>query len=279
MLQRTVAVASFLRFLRGERTVVAAGSSQQGRIEGSADVHVFGRFGGTIHSLGAVVIERGGRVDGPVEATSVVVRGELYGNARASGQLRIDGGMLEGDAAYGSLEVKGGGTIRGKTHSLPPAAAEGLPPAAFAPALPVAAESPPPPAAFAPLRAATTESVPPDADYAEAAAAFGSSPPAAAFVPAFPIAAESAPPPAAATGVAGDSLAPEASASDARDDDALALQAAPPTGAEAEPSQELELHEAGSPPPFRPSPLPPLPGPARVRRLPLPPRRPSLPAP
>ncbi len=69
---------------RGRReSVLGAGVTIEGKIEGDADVRIAGKFKGEIQIKGDLIIERGARLAAKVSAANVTLGGELDGNVAA----------------------------------------------------------------------------------------------------------------------------------------------------------------------------------------------------
>src|SRR5262245_6950080 len=65
-------------------SVVAAGLTIEGKIEGTGNVRVAGRFKGNVSVKGEVTIEPGASIDGEVKAETVFVGGEVRGQIVSS---------------------------------------------------------------------------------------------------------------------------------------------------------------------------------------------------
>src|ERR1700685_3159058 len=98
----------------GGESVIAANLTIEGKIEGSGNVRMAGRFKGDVRIDGNFSIEPGAHLTGQVLAGIVVVGGELQGNIesakRGDGQ---EGGVIVGDVKAGSITVAAGSRMRG----------------------------------------------------------------------------------------------------------------------------------------------------------------------
>ena len=100
-----------------KESVLAAGLTIEGKIEGSGNVRVAGNFKGDIHVQGNLTIEQGARITGSVRANTVVVGGELEGNIDAATRVELlQTGVLNGDLKAGSLTVTAVSRMRGRAE-------------------------------------------------------------------------------------------------------------------------------------------------------------------
>jgi len=98
-------------------SVLAAGLTIEGKIEGNGNVRVAGRFKGTINVKGELTIEPGASIDGEVRAETVMVAGEVRGHIIARSRVEFkESGTLIGDLKAGSLTVAAGSKMRGKVE-------------------------------------------------------------------------------------------------------------------------------------------------------------------
>lgn len=101
----------------GSESVIAAGITIDGKIEGSGHVRVAGHFKGDIHVDGDLTIESGAKVTGGVRAVTVTIAGELSGNIEAASRVDLrETGVLTGDLKAGSLTVAAGSRMRGQAE-------------------------------------------------------------------------------------------------------------------------------------------------------------------
>lgn len=102
---------------RGSESIVAAGLTIEGKIEGSGNVRVAGRFKGNINVRGELTIEPGASIDGEVKADTVFVGGEVRGQIVSTSLIELrESGTLVGDLKAGSLMVAAGSKMRGKVE-------------------------------------------------------------------------------------------------------------------------------------------------------------------
>lgn len=100
-----------------KESVLAAGLTIEGKIEGSGNVRVAGNFKGDVHVQGNLTIEQGAKITGSVRANTVVVGGELEGNIDAATRVELlQTGVLNGDLKAGSLTVAAGSRMRGRAE-------------------------------------------------------------------------------------------------------------------------------------------------------------------
>jgi cytoskeletal protein CcmA (bactofilin family) len=101
----------------GKESLIAAGLTIEGKIEGSGHVRIAGNFKGDVHVQGNLTIESGAKVTGGVRANTVVVGGELEGNIDAASRVELlQTGVLNGDLKAGSLTVAAGSRMRGRAE-------------------------------------------------------------------------------------------------------------------------------------------------------------------
>jgi cytoskeletal protein CcmA (bactofilin family) len=98
----------------GGESVIAANLSIEGKIEGSGNVRMAGRFKGDVRIDGNFSIEPGAHLTGQVLAGIVVVGGELQGNIASAKRVDVlEGGVIVGDVKAGSITVAAGSRMRG----------------------------------------------------------------------------------------------------------------------------------------------------------------------
>lgn len=100
-----------------KESVLAAGLTFEGKIEGSGHVRISGRFKGDVHVDGMLTIEAGAHLAGSVRAASVIVAGEIEGNIESAHKVELhQTGVVNGDVNAGSLSVAGGARMRGRAE-------------------------------------------------------------------------------------------------------------------------------------------------------------------
>jgi cytoskeletal protein CcmA (bactofilin family) len=100
-----------------KESVLAAGLTFEGKIEGSGHVRISGRFKGDVHVDGMLTIEAGAHLAGSVRAGSVIVAGEIEGNIESAQKVELhQTGVVNGDVNAGSLSVAGGARMRGRAE-------------------------------------------------------------------------------------------------------------------------------------------------------------------
>ncbi|HEY3655605.1 MAG TPA: polymer-forming cytoskeletal protein [Steroidobacteraceae bacterium] len=98
----------------GGESVIAANLSIEGKIEGTGNVKMAGRFKGDVRIDGNFSIEPGAHLTGQVLAGIVVVGGELQGNIESAKRVDVlEGGVIVGDVKAGSITVAAGSRMRG----------------------------------------------------------------------------------------------------------------------------------------------------------------------
>jgi cytoskeletal protein CcmA (bactofilin family) len=102
---------------KGSESIVAAGLMIEGKIEGTGNVRVAGRFKGNVNVKGELTIEPGASIDGEVKADTVFVGGEVRGQIASTSLIEFkESGTLVGDLKAGSLTVAAGSKMRGKVE-------------------------------------------------------------------------------------------------------------------------------------------------------------------
>lgn len=98
-------------------SILSAGLTIEGKIEGAGNVRVAGRFKGNVNVKGEFTVESGASVHGEVRADSVLVGGEVRGQIVATSRVEFkETGTLIGDLKAGSLAVAAGSKMRGKVE-------------------------------------------------------------------------------------------------------------------------------------------------------------------
>ena len=98
-------------------SVISAGLTIEGKIEGAGHVRIAGHFKGDVQVQGNVTIEPGAKLTGGVQADTVVIGGELAGNINAAARVELlQTGVLIGDLKAGSLIVAAGSRMRGQAE-------------------------------------------------------------------------------------------------------------------------------------------------------------------
>lgn len=101
----------------GKESLIAAGLTIEGKIEGAGHVRIAGNFKGDVHVQGNLTIEAGAHLTGGVRANTVIVGGELEGNIDAAARVELlQTGVLNGDLKAGSLTVAAGSRMRGRAE-------------------------------------------------------------------------------------------------------------------------------------------------------------------
>ena len=97
-----------------------------GEIEGNEDMHVEGRFKGSIKITGNILVGPTGVVDANVEAENIIIQGKINGNVLARHQLEIQSmGQLIGDCSAQSIDIKEAAIFEGRSSMLKSAASPG----------------------------------------------------------------------------------------------------------------------------------------------------------
>jgi len=98
-------------------SLLAAGLTIEGKIEGNGNIRVAGRFKGNVNVNGELIIEPGASIDGEVKAETILVGGEVRGHIVSKSRVEFkESGTLIGDLKAGSLTVAAGSKMRGKVE-------------------------------------------------------------------------------------------------------------------------------------------------------------------
>ena len=93
-----------------------------GDIQGNEDLHVEGRFKGSINISGNIFVGQTGVIEADIEADNVVIQGKIHGNVLARKQLEIQAlGELIGDCSAQSIDIKEGAVFEGRSKMVRPA--------------------------------------------------------------------------------------------------------------------------------------------------------------
>jgi cytoskeletal protein CcmA (bactofilin family) len=96
-------------------TMIGADTSFQGTINAAGTIRIDGKFEGEINCTGDLVIGEGGKVKANIKVRSLMLSGELEGNAAVQSRIEItQTGKLYGDIATGNLIIDEGAIFRGK---------------------------------------------------------------------------------------------------------------------------------------------------------------------
>jgi cytoskeletal protein CcmA (bactofilin family) len=98
-----------------KESLIASDVTIEGKIEGSGDVRIAGRFKGDVNVQGNVSIEQGAHVNGQVSAATVIVSGQVEGNIIATSRVELlETGVINGDVKCAALTVAAGSKMRGQ---------------------------------------------------------------------------------------------------------------------------------------------------------------------
>ena len=100
-----------------KESIISAGLTIEGKIEGAGNVRIAGDFKGDVNVQGNLTIEPGAKLTGGVKADTVIVGGQLDGNIDAAHRVELlQTGVLNGELKAGSLTVAAGSRMRGKAE-------------------------------------------------------------------------------------------------------------------------------------------------------------------
>ncbi len=100
-----------------KESVIAADITITGKIDGTGNVRLAGRFEGDVHIEGNLIIDVGAKLTGGVHAKSVAIGGEVDGNIESAASVELlTTGVLNGDLKAGTLTVAAGSRMRGRAE-------------------------------------------------------------------------------------------------------------------------------------------------------------------
>jgi cytoskeletal protein CcmA (bactofilin family) len=98
-------------------TVIAVGLTMEGKIASGGDVRIAGRFKGDVSVDGNFRVDSGGRLEGQVKASGVVIGGEMQGDIDAAKHVDLlANGVIVGDVKAASITVAAGSRMRGNVE-------------------------------------------------------------------------------------------------------------------------------------------------------------------
>lgn len=135
-----------------QSSVIGAGTSVRGSLEGEGALEIFGHVEGDVTMSGDVSIGEGGSVLGNVSAARISVRGAVKGDLRGNDAIALErGARVVGDVSAPSIAIGPGALVRGNVRT------EGEPTVANAKPRPAPATAAFKPPAFAPKPVAKVE--------------------------------------------------------------------------------------------------------------------------
>jgi cytoskeletal protein CcmA (bactofilin family) len=96
-------------------SVIAPELTIEGKIEGSGNVRIAGKFKGDVNVNGNLTIETNAALTGQVTAKAITIAGELHGNILNAEKVDLlESGVVNGDIKTGQLTVAAGSRMRGQ---------------------------------------------------------------------------------------------------------------------------------------------------------------------
>ncbi len=90
----------------------------EGSIECGCDIRIDGKFKGTLHVKGTLVLGKTGEIDGSVTAQEAIIYGILFGNLKVDETISIgEKGQIKGDLVSKNLEIQKGAKIQAKIQT------------------------------------------------------------------------------------------------------------------------------------------------------------------
>ncbi len=100
-----------------KESIIAAGLTVEGKIDGGGNLRIAGRFEGDLKIRGDLNIESGAHIGGDVHAQTVTIAGEVEGNINASGHVKLlESGQVKGDLKANSLDAAAGSRMHGNVE-------------------------------------------------------------------------------------------------------------------------------------------------------------------
>ncbi|MEP6835253.1 MAG: polymer-forming cytoskeletal protein [Gemmatimonas sp.] len=101
--------------MRRSESIITNELTIEGKIEGTGNVRIAGKFKGEVNVQGNLVIEQGAMVTANVRAQTITIAGQLEGNIEGATRVELlETGVLTGDVMADSLTVAAGSRMRGK---------------------------------------------------------------------------------------------------------------------------------------------------------------------
>jgi len=95
-------------------TILGKGSSFEGKLTFEGTVRIDGRFAGEISTEGTLIIGESAEVEADILAATVVIKGQVQGNVRASESLAIQApANVTGNVATPNLMIERGSFFQG----------------------------------------------------------------------------------------------------------------------------------------------------------------------
>ncbi len=102
---------------QGPVSVLAGDAVFEGRLSGSGDVVVSGRFEGDCDLEGSLTLAEGGHWQGTLRADDVIIAGRVDGDVAARGRVEIGRtAHITGTLAGESVAIAQGAVIQGEVH-------------------------------------------------------------------------------------------------------------------------------------------------------------------
>jgi cytoskeletal protein CcmA (bactofilin family) len=100
-----------------QESVLGSGVTIEGKLEGTGDVRIAGKFRGEIQIKGNLIIQKGAHLTAKINAEAIIIEGELEGALVASGQVTLaESGQVIGDLKAKTLAVAAGSRMRGNVE-------------------------------------------------------------------------------------------------------------------------------------------------------------------
>ncbi len=104
----------------GQRaTVIASNTKFEGTISGQDTIRIAGNFEGDVTCESMLWVEKGGKMNGPVNARWVIIEGEINGNIEATEQIELRSeGRVIGNISAAKIAIAQGCFFDGKARTL-----------------------------------------------------------------------------------------------------------------------------------------------------------------
>ena len=102
-------------------TVIGSGSDFEGTLQCEGALRIDGKVRGSVNCGETIIIGETGYVEADLNATVVVIAGELHGNVHATEMVELlPSGKLYGDAVALRIALSEGAFVRGRCETCPP---------------------------------------------------------------------------------------------------------------------------------------------------------------
>lgn len=95
-------------------TLIGAGTTLEGKVQGTGILRVEGRIRGEVISDGDIIVGEKGEIRANIKARNVTIAGKVTGNIHASGRMHLmASASLQGDIDAGTIVIEEGAQFKG----------------------------------------------------------------------------------------------------------------------------------------------------------------------